>query len=136
MKLIISTVVVGIVLFLLGWLFYGVLLVEYLKPYYGFLWRSETDMKIWAYALSSIVQAFMLYLIYTKGYKGGAPIAEGIRFGIYMSIFWGLPFALGFWAGVKVSYKAVAVDAIVGMAMMFIACILTAVIHGKTQKTA
>jgi hypothetical protein len=131
MKLIISTVVVGIVLFLLGWLIYGILLAEYLKPFYGFMSRPDHDMKIWAFALASFVQAFFLYLIYSKGYQGGSPVAEGFRFGLWISLLWAIPYALFTWGGVKVSYKGVLPDAIAVGAMMFIACILTAIVHGK-----
>jgi hypothetical protein len=136
MKLIISTVVVGIVIFLLGWLLYGILLVEYLRPYYESFSRSESDMKIWAFALAGFIQAFFLYLIYSKGYQGGSPISEGFRFGLWISLFYAMPYALYTWGGMKVSYKGVLVDAIAGGAMMMIACILTAIIHGKRQAAA
>jgi hypothetical protein len=136
MKLIISTVVVGIVIFLLGWLLYGILLVEYLRPYYESFSRSESDMKIWAFALAGFIQAFFLYLIYSKGYQGGSPIGEGFKFGLWISLFYAMPYALYTWGGMKVSYKGVLVDAIAGGAMMMIACILTAIIHGKRQAAA
>lgn len=131
MKLIISTVVVGIVLFLLGWVVYGILLAEYLKPFYGFMQRPEYDMKIWAFALASLVQAFMLFLLYSKIYKGGAPFAEGFRFGLWITIFITVPYALFTWGGMKVSYKAVLPDAIAMAVMMMIACIITAIIYGR-----
>lgn len=136
MKLIISTVVVGIVLFLMGWLVYGMLLMDYLQPYYGFMQRAETDMKIWAFALASFVQAFFLYLIYSKGYKGGSPMAEGFRFGLWISLLMAMPYALFTWGGMRVSYKAVLPDAIAMAAMMLIACILTAVIYGRRPVSA
>jgi uncharacterized membrane protein len=131
MKLIISTVVVGIVLFLLGWVVYGILLAEYLQPYYGFMQRPDYDMKIWAFALASLTQAFMLYLLYSKIYKGGTPFAEGFRFGLWITIFTTVPYALFTWGGVKVSYKGVLPDAIAMGVMMMIACIVTAIIYGK-----
>ncbi len=131
MKLVLSTIIVGIVLFLLGWVIYGMLLMDYLKPFYGFMQRPEYDMKIWAFGLASLVQAFFLYIIYSKGYQGGSAVMEGIKFGIYISFLSGIPYMLFTWGGMKVPYKPVIVDGIAVMAMMFIACILTAVIHGK-----
>lgn len=131
MKLIISTIVVGILLFLLGWLFYGILLAEYLKPFYASMQRPMEDMKIWAFGLASFVQAFFLYLIYSKGYQGGSPMAEGFRFGLWISLFTAIPYALFTWGGMAVSYKGVLPDAIVMAVMMMIACIVTAIMHGK-----
>jgi len=136
MKLIISTIIVGIVLFALGGLFYGLLFSNFFKTYYAGMTRGDADMKIWAYAAGSLVQAFFLYLIYSKGYQGGSPVVEGFKFGILISLFYGIPFALFEWAGMAVKYQAVAVDAGLGIVMLIIASVLTAVIHGRTVKPA
>jgi len=133
MKLILSTIVVGIVLFLLGWLIYGILLVDYYKQYYGQISRVEADMKIWAYAVAYFAQAFFLYLIYSKGYSGGSPFGEGFKFGIYISLFLGIPYVFFTWGGMPVKYQGVVVDGIIMIVMIMIASILTAIIHGKKE---
>ncbi|MBZ0204585.1 MAG: hypothetical protein K8I03_16345 [Ignavibacteria bacterium] len=131
MKLVLSTIIVGIILFLLGWLSYGMVLAEYLKPYYGFMQRPDSDMKIWAFALASFVQALFLYVIYNQGYKGGSSIIEGSKFGIVIGLFTSIPYVLFTWGGMKVPYKAVIPDGIAVFIMMLIAGIITAFIHGK-----
>ncbi len=131
MKLVLSTIVVGIILFLLGWLCYGILLAEFLKPYYGFMQRPDSDMKIWAFALASFVQSLFLYVIYNQGYKGGSSLTEGFKFGVVIALFTSVPYVLFTWGGMKVPYKAVIPDGIGIFAMMFIAAIITAFIHGK-----
>ncbi len=131
MKLVLSTIIVGVVLFLLGWVIYGMLLMEYLKPFYGFMQRPEYDMKIWAFGLASLSQAFFLFIIYSKGYQGGSAVWEGIKFGIIISLFTGIPYILYTWGGMRVPYQPVIVDGIAVMAMTFIGCLLTAIIHGK-----
>lgn len=131
MKLILSTIIVGIVLFLLGWLFYGFLLANFFKEYYGHLSRPDADMKIWAFAVASFVQAFFLYLIYSKGYKGGSPFMEGFRFGALIGLFSGIPYVFYTWGGSPVKYTGVIVDGIVIIVMLGIAGVLTGLIYGK-----
>ena len=136
MKLIISTLVVGVVLFLLGWLTYGALFAAFFKQYYGHIYRSETDMKIWAFAIANFAQAFFMYLIYSKGYQGGAPLNEGLRFGLLIGLFWTIPYMAFTWGGMPVAYKGVLVDGLIGFVMTLIAGILTAMIHGKKDAAA
>ena len=131
MKLVLSTIVVGIVLFLLGWLIYGILLTDFYKQYYGHITRPEADMKIWAYAVANFAQAFFLYLIYSKGYSGGSPFGEGFKFGIYIGFLLTIPYVFYTWGGMPVSYKGVIVDGIIMFVMTMIASILTGIIHGK-----
>lgn len=131
MKSVLSTIVVGIILFLLGWLIYGMLLAEYLRPYYSFMQRPDYDMKIWAFAVASFIQAFFLYIIYKHGYKGGSSLIEGFKFGTIIGLFTSIPYILFTWGGMKVSYKGVIPDGIAVFIMMLIAGIFTAFIHGK-----
>ena len=133
MKLVLSTIVVGIVLFLLGWLIYGILAVDFYKQYFGHITRPETDMKMWAYAVASLVQAFFLYIIYSKGYSGGSPFGEGFKFGIYISLFLGIPYVFVTWAGMPVKYQGAVIDGIIMIVMIMIASIITAFIHGKKE---
>ncbi len=131
MKLILSTIVVGIVLFLLGWLFYSVLFAEYFFKFFGHLARPSAEFKIWAFAVANFVQAFFMYIIYAKGYKGGSPIMEGFRFGIVIGLFIYIPYMFMTWGYFQVMAIGVATDAVVGMFMTLIAAVITAVIHGK-----
>lgn len=133
MKLILSTIVVGIVMFLLGWLLYGVIFMSYFQEYYEHVSRGADDMKIWAYAVASFVQAFFMYLIYSKGYSGGSPFGEGFKFGLYISLFMGIPYVFYTWGGMPVKYQGVVVDGILMIIMLIIASIITAFIHGKRE---
>ena len=86
MKLILSTIIVGIVLFLLGGLFFNFLFGDYFKVNFGSVMRGEHDLKLWAFAVGSLTRALFLYIIYSKGYRGGSPFMEGFRFGIWMTV--------------------------------------------------
>jgi len=133
MKLILSTIVVGIILFLLGWLFYGIIFADFFKQYYGHISRAEGDMKIWAFIVASFVQAFFLYMIYSKGYQGGSPMMEGLRFGLLIAFFSAIPYILFTWGGMPVTYQAVIRDGIIIFVMLVIAGTLTGIIHGKRE---
>src|SRR5689334_19553456 len=112
MRLILSTIIVGIVLFLLGGLFFSVLLADYFKSNFGAFMRSETDFKIWAFAAGSFARAFFMYIIYSKGYKGGSPFMEGLRFGLLIGLFFAVPYVFFMWGGFPVKYQPVVVDGI------------------------
>ena len=133
MKLILSTIVVGIVLFLLGWLIYGILFMEYFKEYFSHIQRGEGDMKIWAIAVANLAQAFFMYILYSKGYSGGSPFGEGFKFGLYISLFLSIPYVFYTWGGMPVKYQPVVVDGIIMFVMTMIAAIITAFIHGKKE---
>ena len=133
MKLIISTLVVGIVLFMLGGLFFSLLFAEYFKLHFGSFMRSESDFKMWAYAVGSLTRAFFMYLIYSKGYQGGSPFMEGLKFGILISLFFGVPYVLFEWGGTPVHYQPVVVDGVLQMVMLTIGGVLTGIIHGRKK---
>jgi hypothetical protein len=131
MKLILSTIVVGVVLFLLGGLFFNFLFVDYFKVNFGSIMRGEHDLKLWAFAAGSVARALFLYIIYSKGYKGGSPFMEGFRFGVWMSLFFSIPYVLFMWGSTPVKYQPVILDGIINMVMIIIAGILTGIIHGR-----
>ncbi len=137
MKLIISTIVVGIVLFLLGGLFFSVLFADYFKTNYSAMgMRSPDDMKIWAFAVGSVIRAFFLYWIYSIGYKGGSPFMEGLKFGILISLFSAVPMVFFIWGSSAVKYQPVVVDGVLQMVMLVIGGLLTGLIHGRGSKPA
>ena len=136
MKLIISTIVVGILLFLLAWIFYGILFISYFKGYYGYLERDPNEMKIWAFVVGSLLQAFFLALIYPHGYKGGSPAGEGLKFGIYLGMFLGLPMIFNMWGEMNIHYLSLIVSAIIIIVMTALAGMVTGLIYGKKDKPA
>jgi hypothetical protein len=131
MKLILSTIVVGVVLFLLGWLIYGVLFADYFHRFFGHIQRPMAEMKIWAFGVANLVQAFFMYMIYAKGYKGGSPVMEGFRFGFLIGLFLSVPYMFMTWGGMPVMARGAAADAIVCLFMFVIAGVITGIIHGK-----
>jgi len=110
--------------------------MDMFKEYFGQFMRPENDMKIWAYGVANLAQAFFMYIIYSKMYKGGSPFLEGLKFGILISLFFGVPYVFMTWAGMQVSYKGVIFDGILAMVLLTIAGVLTGIIHGKKVVTS
>lgn len=133
MKFIISTIVTGIVLFALGGLFYSVLFAEYFKTNMLHVMRSETDFKLWAFAVGSLIRSALMYVIYSIGYKGGSPFMEGAKFGILIGAFLQIPYVFFFWGGSPVRYQPVIVDGVISIVMLLIAGIVTGLIHGRPK---
>ncbi|WP_424963309.1 DUF1761 domain-containing protein [Ekhidna sp.] len=93
---VLATLVGFVVLFLLGWLFYGILLMDFYETNSGSasnVMRAEEDMIWWALILGNLLQAYFLVYIFSKwegidtfgnGFKGGAII--GLILGLAMNL--------------------------------------------------
>jgi len=136
MKLIISTIVVGILLFILGYLTYGVILAEYLKTHASMPMRTGEDMKMWAFIVGSLLRALLLAIIYPLGYKGGSPAGEGFKFGLYMGLFFSLPGVFYLWGSSPVSYQTAIIDGLSNGIIVLLAGLVTGLIYGKKEKPA
>lgn len=133
MKLIISTIVTGVVFFLLGWLLWGIIFGDYFSKHYAAVSRGE-DMKVWAMAVSNFLLAFFMALIYPKGFKGGSPFSEGFKFGIYMALLMAVPFVFMFWSSMNVPYQAAILDGILYGILVVIGGVIIGLIYGKQEK--
>jgi hypothetical protein len=90
-KRISATLAGFVVFFLLGWLFYGILLVDFYAANQGSatgVMRSDSEMVFWALALGNLFQVYLLVYIFGKwanittfggGFQAGALI--GLIFG-------------------------------------------------------
>jgi hypothetical protein len=136
MKFILSTIIVAILLFVLGWLFYATIFANFFKEHYGMIQRSPEDMRLWAIAVGCFLEAFFLAWIYPKGYKGGSPFGEGFKFGLYIGLLMGVPYVFFTWAMMPVTYKALVVDGLITIFNTTIAGIVTGLIYGKIEKPA
>jgi hypothetical protein len=134
MKLLISTVVAFVLLFLFGWLLYGVICVNHLTSM-RHLWRPDADIKMWAVLVGNLMQALFLSILYMKTYKGENPFKEGFIYGMLVSMLMAIPYVFYMWASYQVRYTAVLADG-AGMAIrIFVVCVVIALIFGK-KKTA
>lgn len=131
MKLILSTIVGGIVLFILGWVFYVLIFGSFITENFGKIMRSPDDYKLWAIVVAQFLQALFLAWIYPKGYKGGSPAKEGFMFGIAIGLLTSVPYVFYLWAQYPVKWQAAVVDGICMLVMTVIAGLVIGLIYGR-----
>jgi hypothetical protein len=78
-KFLIGGIIGGIAYFLLGWLIYGMLLMESMKSPIAGVDRAPEEMVLWALILGNLLTGFLLSYIFSK--SGVASIAAGITTG-------------------------------------------------------
>ncbi len=133
MKILISTLVGAIVLFLISWLSYGVILDKYMVQF-GPLMRTPEDMRFWAIIVGTVLQAFFMAWIYTMVYKGESPFKEGFLYGFFLSLLVDIPYIFFYWGSYAISYKVIVADGILMGIRMIITAIVIALIIGKKEK--
>lgn len=91
-RVLIAAIAGGIVSYLLGWLFFGVLLKDMTSMYGSATGVAKTDMgDMWALALGNIGLALFLALIFSRWagintLKGGAMAGAWIGFLVWLSV--------------------------------------------------
>jgi hypothetical protein len=134
MKLIISTILTAIVTFLLGWLFYGMLFLDYFNEHMGQFMRPEHDFKMWAIIVGSILKAFMMSIIYAKYFmKGVSPAKEGLKFGLMIGLLLAMPYIFFYWGGMKVAWQPVLIDGLILGFMTVVAGFVIGQVYGKAK---
>lgn len=133
MKLILSAIIGGIVLFILGWVFYVLIFGSFMIENFGKIMRSPDDYKLWAVIVANFLQALFLAWIYPKGYKGGSPAKEGFMFGIDLGLLLSVPFVFYIWAQYPVKWQAALVDGVIMLVMTIIAGLVIGLVYGKIE---
>jgi hypothetical protein len=131
MKLILSAIIGGIVLFVLGWIFYGVIFMNFINEGYSGIMRPPYDFKLWAVAVANLLQAFFLAWIYPKGYQGGSPAKEGFMFGIDFGALTAAPYIFYMWASFPIKWQTALVDGIIVFILTLITGLVIGLIYGR-----
>lgn len=133
MKLLISTVIGFIVLFLLGWLFYGILMMDYFAEAYVKLARAPESYRWWSLVIANLSQAFLLSYIYSRFFnKGGSPIMQGFTAGLWLGFLITIPYVFYMYATFRV-YDGFSVlfDGLISGFMILTATIVIALVYGR-----
>ena len=97
MRILRGTVVGGIVVFLLGWLIYGVLLMDYMKANMNqCATRPEGVMIWWSLIASQFLSALLLTLVLK--WSGAKGFVDGLKTGALYGILLGSGMDLSFWS--------------------------------------
>ena len=134
MKILRGTVAGGIVFFLLGWLVYGVLLMNYMTANMNqCAARPMEEMVWWAMIVSNLLSALLLTLVLK--WSGAKGIVDGLKTGAIFGILLGLSMDLGFWSMTKMynNFGAVVVDVVVYTLMIAVIGMVIVLLWGKDK---
>lgn len=118
---IVATLVGFVAFFLLGWLFYGFLLMDFYAENSGTalnVMRAEEDMVWWALIAGNLLQAYFLTYIFGK-WANITSFGDGLKAGAMLGLILGLGFNLTMYGTSNMmNLTAALVDPIVFMIMM------------------
>lgn len=118
-----------VVLFVYGFAVYGILLASYMEGALEGIGRAE--MPIWPYFFRYAIMALVMAFMYPKGYEGGTPWREGLRFGLLIGVFLLGAIALDFYALLPISGSTMVVMFIPELIGLSITGIVIGAIYGK-----
>lgn len=136
MKIIRGTLFGGITYFLLGWLVWGILLMDfYTANYSQVMNRPETDMVWWAMIVSNLTTALLLTLILK--WSGAKEIMDGLKIGAIVGFLFSLSIDLSFYSMTTMfnNLSGIVVDLVVNSAVMAVIGLVIVLTWGK-EKTA
>lgn len=97
MKILRGTIFGGIAYFLLGWLVWGILLMDFfLANMNQCTSRTDGEMIWWAIILSNLVMALLLTLI--LNWAKARSIIDGLKFGALFGLLYGSGIAFSYWS--------------------------------------
>ena len=132
MKILRGTVAGGIVFFLLGWMVYGVLLINYMTANMNqCAARPMGEMVWWAMIVSSLLTGLLLTMV-LKWARAKA-IVDGLKTGAVFGVLLASSMDLGFWAMSKLynNFTMLVVDVVVYTLMMSVVGMLIVLLWGK-----
>ena len=102
-RFVLAAIVVFVVSQILEFLIHGVILAstyESLKD----LWRPDMESKMWIYPVIGAIWSLLFVYIFVKG-REGKGVMEGVRFGVVIGLFVGIPMAYGAYAMIDIPYS-------------------------------
>ena len=134
----IAFVVVFIVLEVTNYLVHGVILdATYNSEGLKEVFRSQEEMQsnMWIMWITDIIWAFFFTFIFVKGYENKG-IMEGVKYGIYIGIFFSLVIAYGNYAVYPIPYSLALQWFIYGLIQCIILGIFAAAIYKPKEAAA
>jgi len=120
-KRILATLVGFVVFFLLGWLFYGFLLMDFYTENAGSATnalRAETDMVWWALILGNLFQAYFLVYVFGK-WANITTFGGGFSAGLIIGLILGFAYNLSMYGTMNISNLTISlIDPFVSGIMM------------------
>ena len=106
-KLLLTTIIIFVLLEVLNYIIHGVILASTYKMenvMAAFRPEAEMNSMMWIVFVTDLVWSFFFVFFFAKGYEGKG-IMEGLRFGFYIGLFWGLVSAYQTYAFAPIPYS-------------------------------
>ena len=135
MRILKGTVFGGIAFFLLGWLVYGILLMDFMAANMNnCASRPDGVMIWWAMIVSNLATALLLTLILK--WSGASGLVDGLKTGAIFGFLLGLGMDLSFYSMSTMfnNFTAVIVDIVVYAALMAVTGLIIVLTWGKEKK--
>ncbi|RIH64700.1 hypothetical protein D1164_13770 [Mariniphaga sediminis] len=135
MKILRGTVFGGIAFFLLGWLVYGILLMDYSSANYDqSIYRADGEMIWWALIASNLAIALLLTLVLK--WSGAKAITDGLKTGAILGFLLSLNINLSFYSMTTMflHFSGLVVDVLVFTLMMAVIGLIIVSLWGKKSK--
>jgi magnesium-transporting ATPase (P-type) len=118
---IMATLVGFVVFFLLGWVVYGMLMMDFYASNAGTalnVYRPDDKMIWWALILGNICQVYLLVYVFGKWAKISS-FTAGLKAGAILGLIFGLAINLNMYATTNImNLNSALIDAVVSMIMM------------------
>jgi hypothetical protein len=133
-KRILATLAGFVVFFLMGWIIYGMLLMDFMGANTGSatgVMRSDTEMVWWALIAGNLLQAYLLVYIFGK-WANITTFGGGLQAGATIGLIFGLGFDLSMYGTTNImNLTATLVDPIATAVIMGISGGVIGVVLGK-----
>jgi hypothetical protein len=134
MRILRGTVFGGIVYFLLGWLVYGILLMDFFSANMNqCATKPGGDMTWWAMIVSNLATALLLTLILK--WSGAKGIVDGLKTGAVFGILLTFSFDLSAWSMTTMysNFGSLLVDIIVSTMILAVVGMIIVLLRGKEK---
>jgi len=134
MKILRGTVFGGIVYFLLGWLIYGILFMDFFSANMNqCASKPGSDMTWWAIIVSNLVTALLLTLILK--WSGAKGIVDGLKTGALIGILITLSFDLSSWSMTTMfnNFGTLVADVVIGTFVIAVVGLMIVLTWGKEK---
>jgi hypothetical protein len=134
MKVLRGTVFGGIVYFLLGWLLYGILFMDFFSANMNQCAnKADEDMIWWAMIVSNLATALLLTLILK--WSGAKGIVDGLKTGAIFGILLTLSFNLSSWSMTTMynNFPSLLIDLLVSTFMLTVVGMIIVLLWGKEK---
>ncbi|MCK4897984.1 MAG: hypothetical protein KAS38_04375 [Anaerolineales bacterium] len=85
--------------------------------------------------VATISMALIMAYIYPKGYEGGSPVSEGLRFGILIGLLYGIPLTLHFGSLFPISFGALLLWALIETLKTAAGGLAIGLVYGRMEQT-